>query len=180
MLSDPVWFFYQNWYPKYLVSDRDLEQADVTITWVMFMAAGVGSILGGWLAGPARAARAAAAARPAVRHGRLRAVHAALAAGGPGSRRRNCRWPWRRSLSSHIWPGSPTSAPWWSTWCRRVRSARSSASSPPAVRWCDRDEHAGRPARARLFLFRMVRRCGIPAPLVIPLLFWGVLRGTRT
>lgn len=51
MLSDPVWFFYQNWYPKYLVTARGLTQADVKITWVMFMAAGLGSLAGGWLAG---------------------------------------------------------------------------------------------------------------------------------
>ena len=51
MLSDPVWFFYQNWYPKYLVSVRGLTQAGVTITWVMFLAAGIGSLTGGWVAG---------------------------------------------------------------------------------------------------------------------------------
>ena len=51
MLSDPIWFFYQNWYPKYLVSARGLTQADVKITWVMFLAAGLGSLVGGWAAG---------------------------------------------------------------------------------------------------------------------------------
>lgn len=51
MLSDPVWFFYLNWYPKYLVSVRGLTQAQVKITWVMFLAAGVGSLFGGWFAG---------------------------------------------------------------------------------------------------------------------------------
>lgn len=51
MLSDPIWFFYQNWYPKYLVTARGLTQSDVKITWVMFLAAGVGSLVGGWLAG---------------------------------------------------------------------------------------------------------------------------------
>jgi len=51
MLSDPVWFFYQNWYPKYLVSARDLTQTDVQITWVLFLAAGLGSLFGGWIAG---------------------------------------------------------------------------------------------------------------------------------
>jgi ACS family hexuronate transporter-like MFS transporter len=51
MFSDPVWFFYLNWYPKYLVSVRGLTQAQVKITWVMFLAAGVGSIIGGWFAG---------------------------------------------------------------------------------------------------------------------------------
>lgn len=51
MFSDPIWFFYQNWYPKYLVSERGLTQAEVKITWVMFLAAGLGSLVGGWLAG---------------------------------------------------------------------------------------------------------------------------------
>lgn len=51
LLSDPVWFFYQNWFPKYLVTARGLTQADVKITWVMFLAAGLGSIAGGWVAG---------------------------------------------------------------------------------------------------------------------------------
>lgn len=51
MLSDPIWFFYQNWYPKYLVSARGLTQAEVKITWVMFMAAGLGSLIGGAIAG---------------------------------------------------------------------------------------------------------------------------------
>ena len=51
MFSDPIWFFYQNWYPKYLVSVRGLTQADVKITWVIFLAAGLGSLIGGWIAG---------------------------------------------------------------------------------------------------------------------------------
>ena len=51
MLSDPVWFFYQNWYPKYLVSARGLTQAQVKLTWVMFLAGGLGSLIGGWFAG---------------------------------------------------------------------------------------------------------------------------------
>jgi ACS family hexuronate transporter-like MFS transporter len=51
MLSDPIWFFYQNWYPKYLVTGRGLTQAEVKITWVMFLAAGLGSLIGGAIAG---------------------------------------------------------------------------------------------------------------------------------
>ena len=51
MFCDPVWYFYQNWFPKYLVSDRGLTQADVKMTWVMFLAAGMGSLIGGWVAG---------------------------------------------------------------------------------------------------------------------------------
>jgi ACS family hexuronate transporter-like MFS transporter len=51
MFSDPIWFFYQNWFPKYLVSAHGLTQSDVKVTWVMFLAAGLGSLFGGWLAG---------------------------------------------------------------------------------------------------------------------------------
>ncbi len=51
MLSDPVWFFYQNWYPKYLVTARHFSQGDIRITWVMFLAGGIGSLLGGIIAG---------------------------------------------------------------------------------------------------------------------------------
>lgn len=51
MFSDPIWFFYQNWFPKYLVTARGLSQADVKITWVMFLAAGLGSLFGGWISG---------------------------------------------------------------------------------------------------------------------------------
>lgn len=51
MLSDPVWFFYQNWYPKYLVSVHGYTQGQIRIMWVMFLAAGLGSLAGGWLAG---------------------------------------------------------------------------------------------------------------------------------
>lgn len=51
MFSDPIWFFYQNWFPKYLVTARGLTQDDVKITWVLFLAAGLGSLLGGWSSG---------------------------------------------------------------------------------------------------------------------------------
>ncbi len=51
MLTDPIWFFYQNWYPKYLVSARGFTQADIKITWVIFLFAGLGSLLGGWISG---------------------------------------------------------------------------------------------------------------------------------
>ena len=51
MISDPVWFFYLIWYPKYLVCDRGLTQTQLKSTWVMFLAASVGSLVGGWFAG---------------------------------------------------------------------------------------------------------------------------------
>lgn len=49
MLTDPVWFFYQFWYAKYLFSVRHVAQEGLGITWVVFLAADIGSIGGGLL-----------------------------------------------------------------------------------------------------------------------------------
>jgi MFS transporter, ACS family, hexuronate transporter len=51
LLTDPVWYFFQFWFPKYLSSERNLSQNDLKITWVIYAAAGVGSLFGGWLSG---------------------------------------------------------------------------------------------------------------------------------
>lgn len=51
LLTDPVWYFYQFWFPKYLNSARDLSQSQLTITWIVYAAAGLGSIVGGWASG---------------------------------------------------------------------------------------------------------------------------------
>ena len=51
LLTDPVWYFYQFWFAKYLNTDRGIAQADLTITWIVYAAAGVGSLAGGWLSG---------------------------------------------------------------------------------------------------------------------------------
>ncbi len=51
LITDPVWYFYQFWFPKYLNAERGFEQGQLTITWVVYAAAGVGSLLGGWLSG---------------------------------------------------------------------------------------------------------------------------------
>lgn len=51
LLTDPVWYFYQFWFPKYLNAERGISQEELTITWVVYAAAGVGSLLGGWLSG---------------------------------------------------------------------------------------------------------------------------------
>ena len=51
LLTDPVWYFYQFWFPKYLHSERGLDQGQLTITWVIYAAAGVGSLTGGWWSG---------------------------------------------------------------------------------------------------------------------------------
>jgi len=51
LLTDPVWYFFQFWFPKYLASERHLSQNDLKITWIIYAAAGVGSLLGGWYSG---------------------------------------------------------------------------------------------------------------------------------
>lgn len=51
LVTDPAWYFYQFWFPKYLNAERGLSQQALTITWVVYAAAGVGSLLGGWLSG---------------------------------------------------------------------------------------------------------------------------------
>jgi ACS family hexuronate transporter-like MFS transporter len=49
--TDPVWYFYQSWFAKYLNAHRGLDQGSLTITWIVYAAAGVGSLVGGWASG---------------------------------------------------------------------------------------------------------------------------------
>ena len=51
MLTDPVWYFYQFWMPKYLHSVHKLDQKGLAIMWLVFMAANVGFLLSGFLSG---------------------------------------------------------------------------------------------------------------------------------
>jgi ACS family hexuronate transporter-like MFS transporter len=51
LITDPVWYFYQFWFPKYLSADRGLSQDELKITWIIYAAAGIGSLLGGLLSG---------------------------------------------------------------------------------------------------------------------------------
>ncbi len=51
LITDPVWYFYQFWFSKYLHAERGVAQEDLTITWIVYAAAGVGSLVGGWLSG---------------------------------------------------------------------------------------------------------------------------------
>ncbi|MBK0381944.1 MFS transporter [Pedobacter sp. SD-b] len=51
LITDPVWYFYQFWFPKYLATDRGLNQEELKITWIIYAAAGIGSLLGGVLSG---------------------------------------------------------------------------------------------------------------------------------
>ena len=51
MLTDPVWYFYQFWMPKYLHDERGLDQAGLSIMWIVFLAADFGFLLSGFMAG---------------------------------------------------------------------------------------------------------------------------------
>lgn len=49
-ITDPVWYFYLFWFPKYLASERHLSLAQVARTgWIVYLAAGIGTVLGGVL-----------------------------------------------------------------------------------------------------------------------------------
>jgi len=52
MITDPVWYFYLFWFPKYLTDARHLTLAEVgRIAWIVYLAADLGCILGGYLSG---------------------------------------------------------------------------------------------------------------------------------
>ncbi|MEK7954440.1 MFS transporter [Luteolibacter soli] len=51
LLTDPAWYFYQFWFAKYLNTSRGLDQGSLEITWIVYVAAGAGSLAGGWASG---------------------------------------------------------------------------------------------------------------------------------
>lgn len=51
MLTDPVWYFFQFWFAKYLYDSRGLDQKSLSVTWVVYLAADIGVLAGGWLSG---------------------------------------------------------------------------------------------------------------------------------
>ncbi len=51
LITDPAWYFYQFWFVKYLGAERGLDQGALSLAWVLFAAAGAGSLAGGWLSG---------------------------------------------------------------------------------------------------------------------------------
>lgn len=52
LLTDPVWYFYLFWFPKYLMDARGLTLAGVgKVAWVVYLAADLGSVLGGAMSG---------------------------------------------------------------------------------------------------------------------------------
>lgn len=51
-ITDPVWYFYLFWFPKYLLSDRHLSSSQMAhYGWVVYLAGGLGTIAGGSLSG---------------------------------------------------------------------------------------------------------------------------------
>ena len=64
LITDPVWYFFQFWFPKYLQNVRGLDQKGVAIMWMIFAAATLGFTLGGFLSGRLiQSGRLAASAR---------------------------------------------------------------------------------------------------------------------
>ena len=51
LITDPAWYFFQFWFPKYLRDVRGLDQKGVAIMWMIFAAATIGFTLGGYLSG---------------------------------------------------------------------------------------------------------------------------------
>ncbi len=75
-LTDPVWYFYLFWYPKYLQQSRHLSLSQTGHSaWVVYLAADVGTILGGWIALPLIRA---GMQTPAVRRGVMTVAASAM------------------------------------------------------------------------------------------------------
>lgn len=52
MITDPLWYFYLFWFPKYLQEVRGFTLAEVGATvWIVYLSADAGCLLGGWLSG---------------------------------------------------------------------------------------------------------------------------------
>jgi ACS family hexuronate transporter-like MFS transporter len=52
IISDPVWWFYLLWLPKYLTEQRGLSEQHMSyVVWVPYLFSDIGSILGGWYSG---------------------------------------------------------------------------------------------------------------------------------
>jgi MFS transporter, ACS family, hexuronate transporter len=52
VISDPVWWFYLFWLPKYLTESRGLTEKQMSwLVWIPYLASDIGSVLGGWYSG---------------------------------------------------------------------------------------------------------------------------------
>jgi len=67
-ISDPVWWFYLFWLPKYLVEQRGFTMIEMgMLAWLPYLSADLGSVFGGWMSGRLIASgRGPMAARMAV------------------------------------------------------------------------------------------------------------------
>ncbi len=67
-LSDPVWWFYLFWLPKYLVEQRGFTMVEMgMLAWLPYLSADLGAVFGGWMSGRlVRAGRSPIASRLAV------------------------------------------------------------------------------------------------------------------
>jgi ACS family hexuronate transporter-like MFS transporter len=51
-LTDPVWYFYLFWFPKYLQTTRHMSMGQLAkVGWIVYLAAGIGTLLGGLASG---------------------------------------------------------------------------------------------------------------------------------
>ncbi|XHR27151.1 MAG: MFS transporter [Chthoniobacteraceae bacterium] len=51
LITDPTWYFFQIWMPKYLRKEWGLSQSGLSIMWMIFLAATLGFLLGGYFSG---------------------------------------------------------------------------------------------------------------------------------
>lgn len=52
IISDPVWWFYLLWLPKYLTEQRGLSEKHMSyVVWIPYLVSDIGSIFGGWYSG---------------------------------------------------------------------------------------------------------------------------------
>ena len=51
LLTDPVWYFFQFWMPKYLHTVRGFEQSELAQMWLIYLAADIGFIGSGFVSG---------------------------------------------------------------------------------------------------------------------------------
>ena len=52
LISDPVWWFYLFWLPKYLVEQRGFTLVEMgMLAWIPYLCADLGALFGGWLSG---------------------------------------------------------------------------------------------------------------------------------
>ncbi len=52
IISDPVWWFYLFWLPKYLTEQQGLSEKNMSyVVWIPYLISDIGSIAGGWYSG---------------------------------------------------------------------------------------------------------------------------------